>query len=101
MEHPNLAKADRQKLDTFSRMFELDWRGDRDINNKSEFLATNPVYLAQNDQSNFTRYGAIGNFEATTLLRLACAPFIEDVAQAMIKQGQYGSSVETKKDEQS
>lgn len=50
-------------------------------------MATNPVYLAENDQSNFKNYGNIGNYEATTLLRLACAPFVEDIAQAMIVQG--------------
>lgn len=45
MEHPNLASSDRSKLDAFSTIFELDWRGDRDITNKREFLATNPVHL--------------------------------------------------------
>lgn len=76
MEHPNLSKTDYAKLDTFCRMFELDWRGDRAISNKREFLATNPVYLNQKDQSNFVKFGDIGNFEVTTLLRLACAPFV-------------------------
>ena len=49
MEHPNLAKTDYAKLDTFCRMFELDWRGDRAISNKQEFLATNPIYLTEKD----------------------------------------------------
>lgn len=84
MDHPNLAASDRQKLDTFATMFELDWRGDRHINNKNEFLATNPVYLSPMDLSNFRKYGNIGNFEATTLLRLACAPFVEQLAQDMV-----------------
>ena len=87
MDHPNLANSDRQKLDTFSTMFELDWRGDRNINNKNEFLATNPVHMQPTDQSNFQKYGNIGNFEAATLLRLACAPFVESLAQDMISKG--------------
>ena len=34
MEHPNLAKTDRTKLDTFCKMFELDWRGDTALANR-------------------------------------------------------------------
>ena len=34
MEHPNLARADFDKLDAFAKMFELDWRGDRSVPNK-------------------------------------------------------------------
>jgi|DEB0MinimDraft_12_1074336.scaffolds.fasta_scaffold21400_1 hypothetical protein len=64
-------------------MFELDWRGDRDIANKREFLSTNPIYLGDHDKSNFKGYGEIGNFEVTAMLRHACAPFVEDVATKM------------------
>jgi hypothetical protein len=70
MEHPNLAKADYSKLETFSKMFELDWRGDRTLPNKREFLATNPVYFKGN--SNVDAYGKIGNFEASSMLKKAC-----------------------------
>jgi len=83
IEHPNLSNVDRQKLDTFSRMFELDWRGDRKTENKREYLGTNPVYLDK-DQTNFKGYGAVENFEANTLLRLACIPFVENLAQKMV-----------------
>ena len=84
MEHPNLSKVDYDKLNTFSRMFELDWRGDRSINNKQEFLATNPVYMGVRDQTNFKGYGDIGNFEVTSMLRQACVPFVEDLAAKMV-----------------
>jgi len=45
MEHPNLTKADYEKLDGFCKIFELDWRGDRLATNKAEFLGTHPIYI--------------------------------------------------------
>lgn len=69
MEHPNLAKSDHSKINTFCVMFELDWRGDRALPNKKEFMATNPIYLTESDASNFEGYGTIGNFEASAMLR--------------------------------
>lgn len=59
MEHPNLTKSDYSKLETYSRMFELDWRGDRKLSNKKEFLATHPVYLK--NESTIEGYGNVGN----------------------------------------
>ena len=49
MEHPNMSQSDQQKMDTFSKMFELDWRGDRSVTNKREFMSLNPVYLNTKD----------------------------------------------------
>jgi len=49
MEHPNLSNFDRANLDTYCTVFELDWRGDRSIENRDEFLMTNPVYMHKND----------------------------------------------------
>ena len=51
-------------------MFELDWRADRKLDNKKEFLATHPVYTKS--ESNIEGYGQIGNFEASAMLRVAC-----------------------------
>ena len=31
MEHNNLARSDRETLDTYCKMFELDWRADVDL----------------------------------------------------------------------
>lgn len=70
MEHPNLSKSDYTKLDTFARMFELDWRGDRKLENKKEFLATHPVYTKS--ENSVEGYGQIGNFEASAMLKVAC-----------------------------
>ena len=44
MQHPNLARSDKSHLDTYCTLFELDWRGDRHISNRDEFMATNPIY---------------------------------------------------------
>ena len=82
MEHPNLSKVDYSKLESFARMFELDWRGDRKLANKKEFLATNPVY--HKSEANVAGYGTIGNLEATAMLRMACQPFIENLAASLV-----------------
>lgn len=87
MEHPNMASADYSKVDSFCEMFELDWRGDRALANKKEFLATNPLYLTEKDKDNFTGYGHIGNFEVTAMLRQACVPFVEELTDKLLKAG--------------
>ena len=69
MDHPNLSNSDQQLVNTYCRMFELDWRGDREISNKKEYMATNPIYLSARDRSNLEGYGQIGNYEVTAMLR--------------------------------
>jgi len=34
VEHPSLCRSDKDQLDLYCRMFELDWRGDRTFTNK-------------------------------------------------------------------
>lgn len=85
-EHPNTTKSDYAKLDSFCKLFDLDWRGDRDVKNKKEFLASNPIYLTENDRSNFQGYGHIGNSEVTAMLRKACTPFVADLANEVAKR---------------
>lgn len=88
MEHPNLSKADYSKINTFCQMFELDWRGDRAISNKKEFMGSHPIYIAESDSSNYIGYGEIGNFEATAMLRQACVPYVEQLTKKMLKTAQ-------------
>jgi hypothetical protein len=57
MEHQNLARSDRETLDCYCKMFELDWRGDSFIKNRDEFMATNPIYLHEQDQSSLSLVG--------------------------------------------
>lgn len=72
MEHPSLSRTDYSKLDTFCKMFELDWRGDRALSNRSEFLSSQPIYLNEKDQDNFVAFGEVGEYEITKMLRDAC-----------------------------
>lgn len=86
LEHPNLSMVDYDKLNTFSRMFELDWRGDRSIANKNEFLATKPIYINENDKSNIAGYEDLGRFELSVLMKYACTPFVEDLSSKLINK---------------
>jgi len=61
MEHPNLARSDRETLDTYCKMFELDWRADHSIKNRDELMATNPIYLHPHDKSSLVLNGTISN----------------------------------------
>lgn len=61
MEHNNLARSDRETLDTYCKMFELDWRADHSITNRDEMMATNPIYLNTQDRSSLEAYGVISN----------------------------------------
>ena len=84
MDHPNLAKTDRSKLDTFCKMFELDWRGDRTIENKREFLSTNPVYYNKHLNSNLGGYCEA--VQVTALIRNACQDYVEGVTSQLVKE---------------
>jgi len=39
-------------LDTYCSLFELDWRGDRTVANREQFLGTHPIYVDKNQQNN-------------------------------------------------
>ncbi len=65
MEHPHISNTSYYKMEAITKMFELDWRGDRTLKNKKEFLATHPLYLHPRGQSNLISYGLIGNNEVT------------------------------------
>lgn len=83
LEHPNISRVEFDKLDTFSRMFELDWRGDRSTKNKQQFLATNPIYLNHFEKSNTVGYGVMDKDTVTEHLRKACTPFVGEIASKM------------------
>lgn len=44
-EHPNLLKSDADQLELYCKMFELDWRGDQNYENRNQFMSSNPIYL--------------------------------------------------------
>lgn len=66
-------------------MFELDWRGDRSLSNKREYMSHSPIYLNEADSTNVIGYGKVGNFEATAMMRYACVPFVEDLSKKIIQ----------------
>jgi len=60
-EHKNLANSDRYMLDSYCKLFELDWRGDTSLENREEFMMTNPVYLNEKDKTNLVAKGRMDN----------------------------------------
>ena len=83
IEHPNLLKSDRDQLELYSRMFELDWRGDRSYDNKQEFMATHPIYV---EGTNLKSFGELTNEVVKDKLQRACAPYVEEAARRLINQ---------------
>jgi hypothetical protein len=70
MEHPNLSRADAINLDSFCKLFHLDWRGDMTIANREEFMATHPIYLNPKDQT--ADHKEMTNESVSAALRKAC-----------------------------
>lgn len=58
LEHPNLLKSDHAMLDTYCKLFELDWKGDKTLENRSNLMFQNPIYI---DGTNIKSYGEITN----------------------------------------
>ena len=56
MEHPNISRTDRSALETYCTLFELDWRGDRHVDNQDKFLYQNPIYMNDSQASSLAPY---------------------------------------------
>ena len=80
-EHPNLNRSDRTLLDTYCKMFELDWRGDLTVANKDQFMSTHYIYMNSRDQSSLEIVGNIDNKRVTTALRAACQPYLPNIVK--------------------
>jgi len=61
LEHENLANSDRFMIDTYCKLFELDWRGDTSLENRESFMLSNPVYMNENDRTSTATFGIISN----------------------------------------
>lgn len=83
LEHPNLQKSDMDQMELYSKMFELDWKGDSSYKNKQEFMSTNPIYFS--DGTNIKSYGEITNDTVKDMLQKACAPYVEETAKTLLK----------------
>ena len=84
MEHNNLARSDRETLDTYCKMFELDWRADHSITNRDEMMATNPIYLNTHDRSSLEAYGVISNEAVGEKLTRASYPYLPGLANKIM-----------------
>ena len=48
-------------LNAYCKLFELDWRGDSSLDNREQFMFTNPVYMHEKDRSNMAAKDKITN----------------------------------------
>lgn len=81
MEHPSLAKADRTTMETYCRLFELDWRGDNAVENREMFLLEKPVYANEDLSPSFK--GVVSEEWVTQKLRMASLPYLPNVIRSM------------------
>ena len=73
-------------MDAYCKLFELDWRGDTDLENREQFMMSNPVYLSHKDRTNLN--DSLGNEPVTNervlkQIRQACQPFLPDLLMKM------------------
>ena len=78
IEHPSILHSDRVHLETFCKMFELDWRGDKTFKNKEEFLSRRPIYLKGD---NFKAYADLDQEGLRKMIKKSCTPYVEDVVE--------------------
>ena len=64
-------------------MFELDWRADRNFQNKQQFMSTNPIYI---EGPNVKSYGEVTEEVVKDRLKKACAPYVQETAKKIIQQ---------------
>ena len=70
-------------LDTYCKLFELDWRGDAALENREQFMMSNPVYLNANDKSSLASHGEITNERVLSQVKQACQPYLPSLLQKM------------------
>ena len=72
-------------LNSYCKLFELDWRGDVSLENREQFLMQNPIYIHSKDQANLVEKGEISNSNVLTQIRQACQPFLPDLLTKLRK----------------
>ena len=87
-EHKNTANSDRSMLNAYCKLFELDWRGDSSLNNREQFMFTNPVYMHEKDRSNMAIKDKITNESVIQQVRQACQPYLPNLIIKMRQIGQ-------------
>lgn len=66
-------------LNAYCKLFELDWRGDSSLNNREQFMFTNPVYMHEKDRSNMAIKDKITNESVIQQVRQACQPYLPNL----------------------
>jgi len=79
-----LRRSDRATLDAYTKMFNLDWRGDSEIRNKDEFMCTHPIYLDEQDQT--SSKAVAGNADLSRTLQAASQPFMPRLVEKILKR---------------
>lgn len=67
-----MANSDKMHMDAFCKLFELDWRGDHSLENREEFLMSNPVYLDQKQFANLKGQEQLTNERVIARIKEAC-----------------------------
>jgi len=68
-------------MEIYCKIFELDWKLDKDLVNRQEFMYTNPIYL---DGENIKSYGELNNEAVIKMIQKACVPFVEEATQKIL-----------------
>ena len=83
MHHPNTTKTDRNTLDTYCTLFEMDWAGEKTTENREKFLFENPVHI---DEKNMTNLNWYTNWSFIDRMRQASKPYLPDLVSKIKKQ---------------
>jgi len=63
-------------LDAYCKMFELDWRGEKQAILNKEFLSSSPINI---EGTNLKDYGELTNEKLRHMLKKACSPYVPQV----------------------
>lgn len=70
-------------MESFAKIFELDWRGDESYENKQEFLSYRPMYLKGD---NIKGYSEMKQEDISKMIKSACSPYLEEVARKLSRR---------------
>ena len=81
VEHPNAQQSDKDLLNTYCKLFELDWKGEKTQLKTEDLLCHQPLRL---DGTNVKSYGTVTSESLNEMIRKACAPYVEETAQKLL-----------------
>ncbi|CDW84758.1 UNKNOWN [Stylonychia lemnae] len=79
--HPNLQQSDRNLIETYCKIFELDWRGEKNAASRDDLLCHSPIPLIG---TNVKSYGAVTKETVNEMIRRACAPYVDQAAHSLL-----------------